>query len=173
MYTGEIRECRLGMGVIKENGRVEVGEIPWFLFCPFIKYLTRYVFSNLLCRWKSSFSYIFSQNPAKSHVSTIFSENWFFAKFQVFFNASKFPRARWLYDVTVTSYEVQWYSFWYQWIEEGTLVTNIGVSGVPYRKSRRGTTTPPHSEDVLQKYLKRTRVNNIRISQSAYIPFSV
>ena len=52
-----------------------------------------------------------------------------------------------------TSYEVQWYSFWYQWIEEVhtyTLVVNIGVSGVPYRKSRRGLQQPP-SEDVFQK----------------------
>ena len=66
--------------------------------------------------------------------------------FMYIFNASQFLRARWLYDVTVTSYEVQWYSFWYQWIEEVhtyiyTLVAIISVLGVLYRKS----------EDVLQK----------------------
>ena len=42
----------------------------------------------------------------------------FFLIFMYIFNASKFLRARWLYDITVTSYEIQWYSFWYQWIEE-------------------------------------------------------
>ena len=40
----------------------------------------------------------------------------------------------------MTSYEVQWYSFWYQWIEVHTytLVANIGVSGFPYKNSREG-----------------------------------
>ena len=78
------------------------------------------------------------------------AKNWYLLIFMYIFNASQFPWARWLY-----SYEVQWYSFWYQWIEEVhtfTLVANIGVSGVPYRKSREGVpTTPPPSEDVLQK----------------------
>ena len=32
-----------------------------------------------------------------------------------------------------------------------TLVANIGVSNVPYRKSREGVATTPSSEDVLQK----------------------
>ena len=62
------------------------------------------------------------------------------------FNTSKFARASWIYDVIVTSYEVQWYSFWYQWIEEVhtyTLVSNIGVSSVPYRKYREGVATTP------------------------------
>ena len=43
------------------------------------------------------------------------------------------------------SYEVQWYSFWYQWIKEVptyTLVANIGVSCVLYRKSVGDATTP-------------------------------
>ena len=83
-----------------------------------------------------------------------FTEKLIFANFTYIFNASKFPRARWFYDVTVTSYEVQWYTFWYQWIEEVhtyTLVANIGVSGFPYRKSREGVATTPPSEDVLQK----------------------
>ena len=70
------------------------------------------------------------------------------------FNTSKFAWARLLYDVIVTSYEVQWYSFWYQWIEEVhtyTLVANIGVSSLPYIKSREEVAKPPPSEDVLQK----------------------
>ena len=82
------------------------------------------------------------------------AKNLFLLIFMYIFNASKFPRARRLNDVTVTSYEVQWYSFWYQWIEEVhtyTLVANIGVSGVPYRKSREGIATTPYLEDVLQK----------------------
>ena len=47
---------------------------------------------------------------------------------------------------SVMSYEVYWYSFWYQWIKEihtYTLVANIGVSGVPYRKSREGGCNNP------------------------------
>ena len=43
-------------------------------------------------------------------------------------------------------HEVQWYSFWYQWIKEVhtyTLVVNMGVSGVLYRKSREGLQQPP------------------------------
>ena len=46
-----------------------------------------------------------------------FSEKWIFAYFHVYiyiFNASEFLKARRLYDVTVMSYEVQWYSIWYQ-----------------------------------------------------------
>ena len=78
------------------------------------------------------------------------------------FNTSKFARARWLYDVIVTSFEVQWFSFWYQWIEEVHIYTNIGVSSVLYRKIQRGGTglqqPPPPSQDVLQKYLRRTIV---------------
>ena len=62
-------------------------------------------------------------------------------------------QGRWLSDVTVTSYEVQWYSFWYQWIEEVhtyTVVANIGVSGVPVENPGRGLQQPPY-EDMLQK----------------------
>ena len=77
------------------------------------------------------------------------------------FNASKFPRVRWFYDITVTSYEVQWYSFWYQWIEEVhtyTLVANIEVSGVTYGKSRKGVATTTLQRTCCKKYLWRTRV---------------
>ena len=92
----------------------------------------------------------------KSHVSKIFfAKKWFLLIFTyTIFIASKFLRARWLYDVTVNSYEIQWYLFWYQWIEEVhtyTLVANIGVSGVPYRKSREGgcnNLPPPFGERV-------------------------
>ena len=82
----------------------------------------------------------------KSHVSTILAKNRFLLIFMYIFNTSKFARARWFYDAIVTSYEFQWYLFWYQWIEEFhtyTLVANIGVSSVPYRKSRDGIATPP------------------------------
>ena len=73
------------------------------------------------------------------------------------FNASKFLKVCWLYDVTVTSYEVQWYSIWYQWIEKFhtyTLVleANIWVSGILYGIENPGTgLQQPPSEDVLQK----------------------
>ena len=53
------------------------------------------------------------------------------------------------------SYADGWYLFWYQWIEKThsyTLVANIRVYDVYYRKSMVGvaTTPPPPSEDVLQ-----------------------
>ena len=82
-----------------------------------------------------------------------FSEKLIFAYFHVYFQCIQISKARWLYEVTVTSYDVQWYSFWYQWIEEVhtyTLVANIGVSGVPFKKNPGGCNNPP-SEDVLQK----------------------
>ena len=106
--------------------------------------------SNLLCRWESSIPHIISQ---KSSENSMFL--WFFSKkidflliFMYIFNTFKFAMARWLNGVMVTSYEVQWYSFWYQWIEEihtymYTLVANIGVSSIPYRNSRRGCNNPP------------------------------
>ena len=121
-----------------------VGEILWFLF---LKYLTRYVLQTCYVDETRHFLTYSAKNPAKIPCSYDFLvKNWFLLIFMYIFNASKFPRAGWLYDVTVTSYEVQWYSFWYQWIEEaipGTLVANIGISDVPYRKSRRGLQQPP------------------------------
>ena len=113
----------------------------------FAHYFDKICASNLLCRWESSFSYIFSQKSCENPMFQQFLvEKWFSIIFMYILDASKFPRARWLYDITVTTYEVQWYSFWYQWKEEihtYTLVANIGVSGVPYRKSREGVATTP------------------------------
>ena len=89
-----------------------------------------------------------AENPAKIPCFyDFFAKNRFLLTFMYIFNTSKFARERWLYDA-VTLYEVQWYSLWYQWIEEVhtyTLVANIGVSSVenPYRKSREGNATPP------------------------------
>ena len=48
-----------------------------------------------------------------------------------------------------------------------TLVVNIGVSRVPYGKSREGLQQPP-SEDLLQKYLRRTRVKRAIITQRKF-----
>ena len=90
----------------------------------------------------------------KSHVSTIFlAKNWFFANFHVIFQRIQISEGMLTLWRHVTLYEVQWYLLWYQWIEEVhiyTLVANIGVSGVPYRKSREGL-QHPSLEDVLQK----------------------
>ena len=149
-------------GVIKENGRRGVGEIPWSLFCPFLKYLTTYMLQTSYVYENHHFITYSAKNPAKIPCFYNFlANNWFLLIFMYIFNASKFPRAPWLYDVTVTSYEVQWYSFWYQWIEEvhtNTLVANIGVSGIPYRKSREGVATTPLGRTCYKKYLRRTRV---------------
>ena len=62
-------------------------------------------------------------------------------------------RGRADFDVTVTSYEVQWYLVWYQWIEEihtYTLVANIGYQAFCIENPGRGLQQPP-SKDVLQK----------------------
>ena len=94
-----------------------------------------------------------------------FSEKVIFANFRYIFNASKFLRAHWLYDVTVTSYEVQSYLFWYQWIEKVhtyTLAANIGVSGVPYRKFREGFTQPPPFGEMVTKNTSGGRGLNFR-----------
>ena len=134
------------------------------LFCPFLKYLT-YVLQTCYVDENHHFLTYSAKNPAKIPCFYNFlAKNWFLLIFTYIFNASKFPRGRWIYDVTVTSYEVQWYSFWYQWIEEVhtyTLVANIGVSGVPYRKSREAvaTTPPPFRGRVTKKYLRRMRIN--------------
>ena len=107
-----------------------------------------------------------AQNPAKIPCFYDFLvKNWFLLLYN--FNASKFPRGCWLYDVTVTSYEVQWYTFWYQW-KEGvhtyTLVANIGVSGVLYRKSREGVTTTPFGGRVTKKKISGGRGLNTIIT---------
>ena len=100
------------------------------------------------CRWESSFPYIFSQKSCRKNPMFLrfVSEKLIFANFHVYiFNASKFLRARWLNDVTVTSYEVQWYSFWYQWIKEVhtyTLVVNILYQAFCIENPGRGLQQP-------------------------------
>ena len=75
----------------------------------------------------------------KSYVSTIFfSQKLFFANFHVYFQCIQISED--VLDLWRHS-EVQRYSFWYQWIEEVhtyTLLANIGVLGVLYRKSWEG-----------------------------------
>ena len=93
------------------------------------------------------------------------------------FNTSKFVGARWLYASMVTSYKVQWYSFWYQWIEEVhtyTLVANIEVSSVPYRKSREGLQQAPFGGRVTKntsggrglKYIIGLRMTTLNTSKT-------
>ena len=63
-------------------------------------------------------------------------------------------------DVTVTSYKVQWYSFWYQWIKEVHTyrpVANIGVSGVMYRESRESVATNSFGRRVTKKKKKKKK----------------
>ena len=145
VYGMKLGWCHLGMGSQQsENGRGGWwNPIPWFLFCQLLKYLTGYVLQTCYVDENHHFLTYSAKIPAKIPCFYAFflAKNWFLLIFTYIFNAFKFPTGRWLYDVTVTSYEVQWYSFWYQWIEEVhiyTLVANIGVSGVPYRKSREG-----------------------------------
>ena len=115
---------------------------------------------NMLCRWESS--YIISQKSCENPMFLrFFSKKSIFANFHVYFQYIKICEGTLTLGHHSDVYEVQWYSFWYQWIEEVhtyTLVANIGVSSILYRKSREGIATIPHSENVLQKYLRRTRV---------------
>ena len=112
----------------------------------FFKYLTRYVLQTCYVDENHHFLTYLARNPAKIPCFYDFlAKDWFLLIGMYIFNASKFLRERWLYYVTVTSYEVQWYSFWFQWIEEVhtyTLVANIGVSCFLYRKSRGVSTSP-------------------------------
>ena len=136
-------------GVVKDYVR-GVGEIPWFLYCPFHNYFTRYMLQTCYVDENHHFLNIISQKSCENPMFLRFlAKNRFLLICMYYiFNTSKFARARWLYDVIVTSYDVQWYSFWYQWIEQAIpigpiLVANIGVSSVLYRKSMEGVATTP------------------------------
>ena len=76
-------------GVIKENGRGGVGEIPWFLFCPFLKYLTRYVLQICYVDENHHFLTYSPKILRRSHVSTIFSEKLIFANFHIYFQCTQ------------------------------------------------------------------------------------
>ena len=139
-------------GVIKENGRGD-----WWNPKILILSISLNIWQDICFSCYVDASYHFLQtysakNPAKIPCFYDFVEkNWFLLIFMCIFNSSNFLRSRWLYNITVTSYEVQWYSFWYQWIEEGhtyTLVGNIGVSVILYGKSREELQQPPFGGQV-------------------------
>ena len=167
LYTSfDVYEVKYGgvvwvWGIIKENGTGGWWN-PMIFILSLSSIFDKICASNFLCRRESSFLPYSAKNPAKIpcfYDSLV--KSWFLLIVTHIFDASKFPRAPWLYDVTVTSYEVQWYLFWYQWIEEVrtyTLVANTGVSGVSYRKSREGVATTPFWRTCYKKYLRRTRV---------------
>ena len=137
------------------------GEIPWFSFCPFLKIFDKIRASNLLCRWKSSFPYIFSQKSCKNLVFLRFlAKNWFLLIFIYIFNASKFLRACWLYDITVGS--------WSSMVL--ILVSMDGGGPYPYTGGKgyqafcienpgRGLQQPPLQRMCYKQYLRRIRVN--------------
>ena len=140
-----------------------VGEIRWFLFCPFLKYLTRYILQTSYVDENHHFLTYSVKNSVKiSSFYDFLAKNWFLLiSCIVYFQCIQIS----LGALTLRRHgDVIWrsmYSFWYQWIEEVhtyTLVAHIWVSGVPYRKSRKGVQQPPSLEDVLQKYIRRTRV---------------
>ena len=155
------------MGVIKENGRGGWWNPMTFYFVHFLNIWQEICF-KLPMYMKTSFPYmgggLFCQKSCENPMFLRFlAKNRFLLIFMYIFNASKFLRARWLYDLTVTSYEVQWYSFWNHWTEEVhtyTLVANIGISGVPYRKSREGL-KPPLRMTCYKKYPRRIRDINM------------
>ena len=132
-----------GYGVIKENGRGGLVKSHDFYFVYFLKKLTRYMLQTSYADENYHFLTYSAKNPAKIPCFYDFlAKSWFFTKF----HASKFPRARWLYNVTATSYEFQWYSFWYQWLENvdtHELVANIGYQAFRIENPGRGLQQPP------------------------------
>ena len=82
----------------------------------------------------------------KSHVCMIFYRKIDFANFHVYFQGIKISEGAltlWRHSDVIWSSMIL---ILYQWIEEVhtyTLVVKIGVSSVPYRKSREGVATTP------------------------------
>ena len=107
---------------------------------------TRYA-CNLVCRLDLALSYVFCRKFRENRMFLrFFSQNRFCLFFVFIFNMLKILRLRLHYDTIVTSYADGWYLFWYQWKEEThsyTVVANIRVQGVYYRKSRGGLQQPP------------------------------
>ena len=92
-----------------------------------------------------------------------FCENcmFLFFFFVYIFNMFKILRSCLHYDVRVTSNVDGWYLFWYQWKEETysyTVVANIRVQDVYYRKSRWRLQQRPLQRTFYRKWLRRTRV---------------
>ena len=157
-YKVKFEGVVLVWGIVKDYGRGARGWWNPMIFILSISYIFYKIYApNVLCRWESSFPYIISQKSCENSIFYDFlAKNQFLLIFMYIFNTSKLARVRWLWRHSDVIWRVQWYSFWYQWIEEvhtyNTLGANIGVSSVPYRKSREGVaTTPTPSEDVLQK----------------------
>ena len=72
-----------------------VGDIPRFLFCLFHKYFTRYMLQACYVDENHHFLYIISQTSCENLMFLrFFSEKSIFAHFHVYFNTSKFARAR-------------------------------------------------------------------------------
>ena len=124
-----------------------VGEIPWHLFCPFLKYLTRYVLQICYVDESHHFLTYSAKNSAKSHVSTIFlSEKLIFANFHVYFQCiqiSKGALTLWHHsDVIWSSMVLILVSMDRRgpYLYTGSIL-NIWVSGIQYRKSREGVAT--------------------------------
>ena len=86
LLWGEIWGCRLGMGVIKENCRGGWWN-PMTFILSISKIFDEIYASNFICRWESSFPYIFTLDSCENPMFLrSFSENHIFANFYVIFS---------------------------------------------------------------------------------------
>ena len=120
---------------------------------PITKIFNKIYACNLVCKLELAFHYLSCRKYREYlHVPAIFQPKNTFCLFFVYI--FKILRSCLHYDVIMTSYDADgWYLFWYQWKKEThsfTVVANIRVQDVYYRKSKGGCNNPP-SEDVLQK----------------------
>ena len=108
-YEVKLGGVVLGMGVIKENNRGGLVKFHDAYFVHFFKYLTRDVLQTCYVDENHHFLTHSAKIPAKIPCFYDFlAKNVFLLIFKYIFNSSNSSilRARWLYDVTVTPYDV-------------------------------------------------------------------
>ena len=142
-YRGSSKRMVEGRGLVKSYGSY---------FVHFFKYLTRYV--PQIC-------YIDENHHFLTCFYDFLAKIFFLLIFMYIFNAVKFLRVHWLYDVTVTSWSLMVLNL--VSMDRGGLylytVASIGVSGILYRKSRERVTATPLWRTCYKIYLRRTRVD--------------
>ena len=157
VYDAEFGDVVWVWGIIKENGREErgVGEIPWLLFCPFLRYLTRYMLQTSRVDENHHFlTYSAKKSCENPMFLPFFGKKLMFVIFHIHFQSIQISEGTltfslWRHsDVIYSSMVLILLS-----MDRGGpyLYTGIkySVSGILYRKSREGVATIP---------LRRTRV---------------
>ena len=136
-----------------------VGEIPWLLFCPFLKYFTRYVLQIYYVDENHHFLTFSAKNPI---FLRFVSEKLIFANFHVHFQCIQISEGAltlWRHsDVIWSSMVLILVS-----MDRGgpylyTGSKYMGIAGIPYSKSREGVATIPLRRTCYKRYVRRTRV---------------